>query len=159
MLRAFILYLGEPGHEGRHAILKMALVALVMGLSATNARAEDAAPRVEADYAWVGSFYHGHNNYAVTFDITLTNASWVDLDNLTIYLVDAMALRVLPHRNSLAVGTLPSGQSVQTRWTVTSFTDLPPEFADREVLVLAGHAENAFGDPVDVAIDNGGDVE
>jgi len=145
----------SPGHRAGAIALKILFVVLTFGIRSPEALAASEPPRIVASYAWAGSAYSGDGTYAVTFDMTLTNPGPDDLNNLTIDLVDSMLLRVLPHGNSLAAGRLSAGESVKLFWTVSAFSDMPPANAGREVLDMAGRAEDAFGNPVGVVVTDG----
>lgn len=145
----------SPGRRTGAIALNILFVVLAFGIRSPEALAAQEPPRIVASYAWAGSAYNGDGTYAVTFDMTLTNPGPRDLNNLTIDLVDAMLLRVLPHGNSLAAGKLIAGETVQLSWTVTAFSDMPPANAEREVLDMAGRAEDAFGNPVGVVVTDG----
>lgn len=138
-------------------ILKISLLVLTLGPLAPAGVLAQEPPRVDASYVWAGSIDNGDGTYAVTFDTTLTNPGWDDLNNLSIELIDAMALRVLRHQSTLAVGALPAGESVRLFWTVTTLSDLPANIADHEVLIMTGMAEDAFGNTVGVTISDRGE--
>jgi hypothetical protein len=145
------------GSRAKGVVLDICLLILMLGLLPSVGVLAQEPPRVKASYAWAGSMDNGDGTYAVTLDITLTNPGWDDLNNLSIELVDAMALQALPHANRLAVGTLRAGESLQLFWTVTALSDLPADIADQAVLIMAGWAEDALGDPIGVAVSNKGE--
>jgi len=145
-----------PGRRAGRGILRILFFSLTLGLLPAAGGLAQEPPTVDARYAWAGTTGNTDGTYAVTFDITLTNTGWDDLYNLSIELVDAVPLPCIPHESALAAGTLYAGESVHLLWTVTALSDLPPDIADRAVLIMAGQAEDGLGNPIGVAVSDMG---